>query len=82
VAVAGVLLLAACGNTPGERAASGAVIGAGGGAAVGAMTDVGVLNGALLGGAAGALTGAVTSRDQVNLGKPVWKKNHRRNDDD
>lgn len=57
------LLLAttACGNTMGERALTGGAIGAGSGAAVGAVTGVGVLPGALIGGAVGAGVGAATT---------------------
>jgi osmotically inducible lipoprotein OsmB len=62
-ALAGTLLLAlaACGYTPGQRAASGGLLGAGGGAALGAVTGVGAGTGALVGAGAGALGGAVTS---------------------
>lgn len=64
--------LAACGNTTGDRAISGGGIGAGvgllGGALVGAPME-----GALIGGAVGAGTGALTDKDQIDLGKPVWK---------
>jgi surface antigen len=58
LAAAGALTLsvAAC-NTPGERAAGGAVIGGLGGAAVGAAVGGG--RGALVGGALGAAGGAV-----------------------
>jgi hypothetical protein len=57
------LLLAttACGNTMGERALTGGAIGAGSGAAVGAVTGVGVLPGAVIGGAVGAGVGAATT---------------------
>ena len=57
------LLLAttACGNTMGERALTGGAIGAGSGAAVGAVTGVGVLPGALIGGAVGAGVGVATT---------------------
>ena len=67
-----MLALAGCGVTPGERAVSGGLIGAGGGAAVGALTgNVGA--GALIGGAAGAVGGAATSPNQVYLGRPAWR---------
>ena len=61
-------LVAACGNTPGQRALSGGAIGAAGGAGIGALTGGSVGEGALIGGAAGALTGAVTNRRQLDLG--------------
>jgi hypothetical protein len=55
------LSLGACGNTPGQRALSGGAIGAGGGAAVGAVTGGSPLTGALIGGAGGAAAGALTA---------------------
>ena len=59
LAVAG-LALAACGDTPGERALTGGLRGAGGGAAIGSLSgNAGA--GALIGGAAGAIGGAVTT---------------------
>ena len=59
LAVAG-LTLAACGDTPGERALTGGLLGAGGGAAIGSLSgNAGA--GALIGGAAGAIGGAVTA---------------------
>ena len=66
------LSLAACGNTPGDRAISGGGIGAGVGAVGGLMVGA-PLEGAALGGAAGAATGALTSPSQINLGKPSWQ---------
>ena len=66
--------LAACGTMSGDRAISGAGIGAAGGAIVGAITGLTVLEGAAIGAAAGALTGVLTDKDKVNLGKPVWKQ--------
>ena len=71
VLVAG-LALAACGESKSDRALSGAAIGAGGGAALGAMTGS-PLTGALLGGAAGAAAGALTNKNDIDLGKPVWR---------
>jgi len=48
---------------PGQRAAGGALIGAGGGAAIGAAVGggPGALTGALVGGGVGAATGALTT---------------------
>jgi hypothetical protein len=68
-----LLILGACGNSPGERALSGGGIGAGVGAAGAAVTGGSLLGGALLGGAAGAATGALTDEDDIDLGEPVWK---------
>jgi osmotically inducible lipoprotein OsmB len=67
------LALAACGDTQGERGVSGAAIGAGAGAVIGAVTPIGPVGGALIGGAAGAATGVLTTPSQVNVGKPVYK---------
>jgi osmotically inducible lipoprotein OsmB len=64
--------LSACGETKSDRALSGAAIGAGAGAVGGALVGSPV-GGAVLGGAAGAATGALTDKDDVNLGKPVWR---------
>ena len=43
------------------------------GAAIGAVTGGSPLTGALIGGGIGAVGGAVTSGNDVNLGKPVWR---------
>jgi len=67
------LALAGCGYSPGDRAASGGLIGAGAGAAIGAATGGSPLAGALIGGAVGAVGGAVTSPNEVNAGRPVWR---------
>jgi hypothetical protein len=71
LALAG-LSLGACGYTPGDRAASGGLLGAGAGAAVGSLSG-NAGTGALIGGAAGALGGAVTNPNTVNLGRPAWR---------
>jgi hypothetical protein len=60
--------LAGCGYSPGHRALTGGMIGAGGGAIIGAATGMGAGTGALIGGGAGALTGAATTHNQINLG--------------
>jgi osmotically inducible lipoprotein OsmB len=59
--------LSACGHDPGERALSGAGIGAGAGAVGAILLDANPLAGAVIGGAAGAATGAFTSPHQINL---------------
>jgi hypothetical protein len=71
--LATALLLAGCGYSPGDRAASGGLMGAGAGAVIAAATGGAPLVGALVGGAVGAVGGAVTSPNTVNLGKPVWR---------
>ena len=67
-----LLALGACGNSTGDRAVSGAAIGAGGGALAGWALGSPAL-GALAGGAAGAAVGGLTNSDQIDLGKPVWR---------
>jgi len=66
--------LAACGSSTGDRAISGGALGAGAGAAVGAITGGSAIGGALLGGAAGAAAGALTKQNDVDLGRPVWRR--------
>jgi len=74
VAIIGVALsLAGCGYSPGDRAASGGLIGAGSGAAIAAITGGSPLLGAAIGGGIGAIGGAVTSGHDINLGKPIWR---------
>jgi hypothetical protein len=65
--------LAGCGYNRGDRALSGGLIGAGGGAAIAAVTGGSPLVGAAIGGGAGALGGALTSGHDINLGRPVWR---------
>ena len=68
------LLLTACGTSQGDRALSGAAIGAGSGAAIGAaFGGVGAAPGAAVGAVAGGATGALTSPRQVDLGRPIWR---------
>jgi hypothetical protein len=69
-----LLALAACGSSKTDRGLSGGAIGAGIGGAAGAATGGSILGGAALGGAAGAATGVLTDEDDVDLGKPVWRK--------
>lgn len=65
-------LLAACGSSTSDRALSGGAIGAGVGAVGGAMLGSPV-TGAVVGGAVGAGTGALTDKNDIDLGKPVWR---------
>lgn len=59
---AGLFLgLAGCGREPGTRAVTGGLLGAGGGAALGAATGGNAGTGALIGGGVGAIGGAVTA---------------------
>jgi len=52
--------LAACGSSPGERAVTGGLLGAGTGAAIGSFSG-NAGTGALIGGAVGAVGGAATA---------------------
>lgn len=62
VVVMGLLLgLSACGSSPGTRAVSGGLLGAGAGAGVSAVTGGKPAKGALIGGGVGALGGALTA---------------------
>ncbi len=71
------LVLAGCGTGPGERAVSGAGIGALAGALVGAVSGLSILQGALIGAAAGGLAGGLTSAEIINLGDPYWATNQK-----
>ena len=73
VAAATLLMLAGCGSSTSDRAISGGAIGAGAGGVAGALTGH-PLGGAALGGAAGAATGALTNENDIDLGKPIWKR--------
>lgn len=53
--------LAACGSSPGERAVSGGLLGAGAGAGISALVGGRPATGAAIGAGAGALGGAVTA---------------------
>jgi osmotically inducible lipoprotein OsmB len=73
-AVTAALALAACGTTPGDRAVSGGLLGAGAGAAVGSLAgNAGA--GAVIGGLGGAAVGAATDPCSLNLGDPFWRDN-------
>jgi hypothetical protein len=65
-------ILGACGQSTGDRAVSGGLLGAGAGAAIGSLSGS-AGTGALIGGAAGAAGGALTGPGQVNLGRPAWR---------
>ncbi len=66
------LALAGCGTTPGDRAVSGGLIGAGAGAAIGAATGS-AATGAAIGAVSGAAIGAATDPCDLDLGNPVWR---------
>ena len=64
----GVFVLAACGQSPGCRAVTGGLIGAGGGAALGEILGGNPALGAAAGGLAGAAVGGLSSPGAVNAG--------------
>ena len=64
--------LGTCGYNPGDRALSGAAIGAGTGAVVGSLSG-NAGTGAIIGGLGGAAVGAMTDPNQVYLGRPAWR---------
>lgn len=70
--LAATLLVAGCGTNQGDRAASGALIGAGAGAVLGAAAGNPGM-GAAVGAVAGGVVGAATDPCDLNLGDPVWK---------
>ncbi|HWY61374.1 MAG TPA: hypothetical protein VNW15_05690 [Rhizomicrobium sp.] len=71
IAIAAAAALAGCGTTPGDRGLSGGLLGAGSGAAIGALAG-NAGEGALIGGLGGMAIGALTSPDAINLGDPPW----------
>ena len=73
VALLIAVTLGGCGYNRGDRALSGGLLGAGGGAAIAAVTGGSPLVGAAIGGGAGALGGALTSGHDINLGRPIWR---------
>jgi osmotically inducible lipoprotein OsmB len=58
--VSALLGLAGCGESPGTRAVTGGLMGAGAGAGISALTGGKPATGALIGGGVGAVGGAVT----------------------
>src|ERR1700704_5322208 len=79
-AFAAALALSACGTTPGDRAVSGGLLGAGAGAAIGSLSgNAGA--GAVIGGLGGAAVGAVSDPCTLNLGDPVWRDQRASRDD-
>ena len=74
VLCAAALVVSACGTTPQERGISGAGIGAAGGAIIGALTGLTVLEGAPIGTGLGAAAGLFTDEKKLNLGEPIWKR--------
>lgn len=71
--LAGMILLAGCGQQQPDRETGGAATGASTGAVIGLVGGpVGVVAGALIGAGAGAATGAAVGPEHLNLGPPPW----------
>jgi hypothetical protein len=66
--------LSSCGADRGDRALSGAGIGAGVGALGAGVAGGDPVTGAIVGGAVGAGTGYITKERDLNLGRPAWKR--------
>jgi osmotically inducible lipoprotein OsmB len=72
--LASLCLLSGCSNFAPERAATGAILGAGAGLALGSAIWQPV-PGAILGAAAGAVIGGTTNTDQIDLSPPFVHQN-------
>ena len=68
-----MVCLAACGESTGDRALSGGALGAGAGAIGGAVLGGSPTTGAIVGGAVGAAAGGLTKKNDIDLGKPIWR---------
>ena len=68
------IVAAGCGASQGDRALSGAGLGAATGAVGGALAGGDPAAGAILGGAVGAAVGALTAPDEVYLGRAPWRR--------
>jgi len=69
-----LMAISACGHTQSDRALSGGGIGAVAGALGSAVMGGDPVTGAVVGGAVGAATGALTDEDDINLGRPIWRR--------
>lgn len=77
LALAALSVLTACGSSQPGRTSGGVATGAGTGAAIGIIGGpIGIVVGAAVGAGAGALTATNTSPKQVNLGDPLWAREH------
>ena len=75
VLAAALPLLAACGTDQFSRVSTGAGTGAGTGATIGLIGGpIGVGLGAIIGAGVGAVAGGATTADQIDLGKPIWRR--------
>ena len=69
-------ILAACGTSRMDRAASGAAIGAGTGGLGALVLDGDVGAGVVTGALVGAGVGALTDSNDFDLGTPVWRRGY------
>lgn len=74
IAMFSMTALSGCGHTQFDRGMGGAMVGSATGATVGALTGMTIAQGAILGAAGGAIVGLATDSNQINLGKPFWRK--------
>lgn len=72
-----LFFVASCGSLPQDRAITGGGIGAAGGAIIGAITGLTVVQGALIGTGLGAVIGGLTTADNFDLGTPFWRRDDR-----
>jgi YMGG-like Gly-zipper len=77
--VIAAVTLAGCGTTTGERTGSGALLGAGTGAAIGSFSG-NAGKGALIGAGAGALGGYLYDQDKKQQSQPYYDQNRTRQD--
>ena len=71
---AAALTCAGCGSTQSDRTLSGAGIGAVAGGVGSAVVGGSVGTGIVVGAVVGGVVGATTTKDDINLGDPVWRK--------
>jgi uncharacterized lipoprotein NlpE involved in copper resistance len=67
------LVLAGCGNRPGNDAVPGSMIDAGAGTPGTVVAGAPIMGAGVAGGAISAGSGAATSPDDIDLGRPVWE---------
>ncbi len=70
-----------CGSTTGERAASGGLLGAGAGAAIGSLAGNCRVPAPSIGGLTGAVVGGATDPCKFSLGDPIWRDKHASRED-
>ena len=69
-----LLVLSACGSTWEDRALTGGAMGAGAGALLGlVIPGIGPPIGAAIGAGVGAGTGALTTKEEIDIGDPIYR---------